>query len=79
MTKDTQDFSQFTESVACRESILPIDEDTSEPKGCIRRNKIGPVLEVTTCRLQGKKTVLRSELCLLTKTLLTHGSEFLMT
>ena len=34
---------------------LPRDEDTSEPKGWIRGNtKIGPVLEVTTCCLQGK-------------------------
>ena len=33
MTKDTEEFSQFTESVACREYTLPRDEDTSEPKG----------------------------------------------
>ena len=34
---------------------LPRDEDTSEPKGWIRGNtKIVPVLEVTTCCLQGK-------------------------
>ena len=55
MTKDTQEFSQFTDSVACREYTLPRDEDSSEPKGWIRGNtKIGPVLEVTTCCLQGK-------------------------
>ena len=55
MTKDTEEFSQFTESEACREYKLPRDEDTSEPKGWIRGNtKIGPVLEVTTCCLQGK-------------------------
>ena len=55
MTKDTEEFSQFTESVACREYTLPREEDTSEPKGWIRGNtKIGPVLEVTTCCLQGK-------------------------
>ena len=49
MTKDTEEFSQFTDSVACREYTLPRDEDTSEPKGRIRGNsKIGPVLEVTT-------------------------------
>ena len=55
MTKDTEEFSQFTDAVACREYTLPRDEDTSEPKGCIRGNtKIGPVLEVTTCCLQGK-------------------------
>ena len=35
MTKDTEEFSQFTESVACREYTLPRDEDTSEPKGSV--------------------------------------------
>ena len=55
MTKDTEEFSQFTDAVACREYTLPRDEDTPEPKGWIRGNtKIGPVLEVTTCCLQGK-------------------------
>ena len=54
MTKDTAEFSQFTDAVACREYTLPRDEETSEPKGRIRGNtKIGPVLEVTTCCLQG--------------------------
>ena len=55
MTKYTEEFSQFTDSVECREYTLPRDEDSSEPKGWIRGNtKIGPVLEVTTCCLQGK-------------------------
>ena len=55
MTKDTEEFSQFTESVACREYTLPGDESLSEPKGWNRGNtKIGPVLEVTTSYLQGK-------------------------
>ena len=55
MTKDTDEFSQFTDSVACREYTLPRDEEASEPKGWIRGNtKIGPVLEVTTNYLQGK-------------------------
>ena len=55
MTKDTEEFSQFTDSVACREYTLPRDESLSEPKGWIRGNtKIGPVLEVTTCCIQGK-------------------------
>ena len=50
MTKDIAEFSQFTDAVACREYILPRDEETSQPKGWIRGNtKIGPVLEVTTC------------------------------
>ena len=55
MTKDTEEFSQFTESVACREYTLPRDEKSSDPKGWIQGNtKIGPVLEVTTSYLQGK-------------------------
>ena len=55
MTEDTDEFSLITESVACREYTLPRDESLSEPKGWIRGNsKIGPVLEVTTCCLQGK-------------------------
>ena len=55
MTKDTEEFSQFTDSVACREYILPRGKNLSEPKGWIRGNtKIGPVLEVTTCCRQSK-------------------------
>ena len=55
MKKDTAEFSQFTERVACREYTLPRDEKSSDPKGWIRWNtKIGPVLEVTTSYLQGK-------------------------
>ena len=55
MVKDTEEFSQFTESVACREYTLPRNEKSSDPKGWIRGNtKIGPVLEVTTSYLQGK-------------------------
>ena len=78
MTKDTAEFSQFTDAVACREYTLPRDEETCEPKGWIRGNtKIGPVLEVTPCCLQDKYE-LRSELCLSAKTILTRGSEFLM-
>ena len=54
MTKDTEEFSQFTDSVACRECILPRDAKSSDPKGWIRRNTtIGPVLDVTTSYLQG--------------------------
>ena len=54
MTKDTEEFSQFTDSAACREYTLPRDEKSSDPKGWIRGNtKIGPVLEVTTSYLQG--------------------------
>ena len=55
MTKDTEEFSQNTESVVCREYTLPRDEKASDPKGWIRGNtKIWPVLEVTTSYLQGK-------------------------
>ena len=55
MTKDIAEFSQFTDAVACREYTLPRDEDSSDRKGWVRGNtKIGPVLEVTTCSLQGK-------------------------
>ena len=55
MTKDTEEFSPFSDSVACREYTLPTDGNLSEPKGWIREStKIGPVLEVTTCCLQGK-------------------------
>ena len=55
MTKDTDEFSQSTEPVTCREYTLPRDEKSSDPKGWIRGNtKIGPVLEVTTSYLQGK-------------------------
>ena len=55
MTKDTDKFLQIADSVACREYTLPRDESLSEPKGWIQGNtKIGPVLEVTTCCLQGK-------------------------
>ena len=55
VTKHTDEFSQFTEPETCREYTLPRDEDSPEPKGWIRGNaKIGPVLEVTTCYLQGK-------------------------
>ena len=54
MTKDTEEFSQFTDSVACRDT-LPRDEDTSEPNCWIRgKTKMGPVMEVATCCQQGK-------------------------
>ena len=54
-TKDTADFSQFTDAVAYREYTLPRDEEASQPKGWIQGNtKIGPVLKVATCCLHGK-------------------------
>ena len=55
MTKDTAEFSQFTNAVACREYTLPRDEEASETKGWTQGNtQIGPVLEVATCCLHGK-------------------------
>ena len=55
MTKDTEEFSPFTDSVACREYTLPRDEEASQPKGWVQGNtKIGPVLEVATSYLHGK-------------------------
>ena len=55
MTKDTDEFSQFTEPVTCREYTLPRDEKSSDPEGWIRGStKIGPVLEVATSYLSGK-------------------------
>ena len=55
MTKETAEFSQFTDAVACREYTLPRDEEASQPESWIRGNtKIGPVLEVTTCCFNGK-------------------------
>ena len=58
MTKDTEEFSQFTESVACREYTLPRDDKSTDPKGWIQGNtKIGPVFEVATSYLQGKHGV----------------------
>ena len=55
MTKHTDEFLQFAEPVTCREYTLPRYEISTDQNGWIRGNtKIGPVLEVTTCCLQGK-------------------------
>ena len=55
---DTVEFSQFTNTDACREYTLPRDEKLSDLKGSIRGNfKIGPVLDIATCYLQGKHGV----------------------
>ena len=37
MSKHTEEFSQFTNTVACREYTLPRDQEASEPKGWIPR------------------------------------------
>ena len=58
MTKRTDEFLQFAEAVTCRESSLPRDEKSTDPKGSIQGNsKIGFVLEVTASYLQGKNGV----------------------
>ena len=56
MTNDTKNFHKSQiEWLAVSKYTLPRDENSSEPKGWIRVNtEIGPVLEVTTCYLQGK-------------------------
>ena len=49
MTQHTDEFSQKTEPITCREYTSPRDEKSTDSKGWIRGNtKIGPVLEVTT-------------------------------
>ena len=58
MTKDTEEFSLFTDSVTCRDTLCQEMKTSSDPKGWIRGNtKIRPVLEVTTSYLQGKNGV----------------------
>ena len=45
----TRNASEFQHTIACREYILPRDDQGSQPKGWIRGNtRIGPILEVTT-------------------------------
>ena len=62
MTKDIEEFSQFKDSVACREYTLPRDEDTSDLKGSVRVNtKIGHVLVVTTCCFTSNMMEIRIE------------------
>ena len=54
MTKDTGDFAKY-HAVACREYILPRNDESLQPKGWIQGNtRIGPVLEITTSCLYGK-------------------------
>ena len=77
ITKDTEEFSQFTDSVACREYTLPRDDKSSEPKGWIRKNtEIGPVLEQPGAHKVNMEW--KSTLSLSTRTILTRGSKFLM-
>ena len=46
MTKDTEEFSKFTESVACRENALPRDEKSSDSESWIRGKTPTPSTEV---------------------------------
>ena len=56
-TRDTADLSQF-HAVACREYILPREEEASQPKGWIQGiPQIRPVLEDATSYLHGKHGV----------------------
>ena len=58
MTEHTDEFLQCAAPVTCCEFSLPRDDKPTDPKGWIQGNtKIGPVLEVTTCYLQGKHGV----------------------
>ena len=56
MTKDTEEFSQYTEPVACREYPLPRDEKSTDPKGWIRGNtknwaRVGSHNQLATCKV----------------------------
>ena len=55
MTKDTEE--QFF-AIACREYTLPRSDESSQPQGWIQGNtRIGPVLEITTSYLYGKRGI----------------------
>ena len=59
MTKDSAEFSQFTDAMARREYTLPRDEEASQPRGWIQGStKIWPVSEVATF-LHGKVEIFR--------------------
>ena len=58
LTKHTDEFSQFADSITCREFSLPRDDKSTDLKCWIQGNtNIGPVLEVATSYLQGKHGV----------------------
>ena len=79
MTKDTEEFSQFTDSVACRGYTLPkrrryIWTEGLDPREHHNWTRIGSYnLVAYELNMEWK-----SELCLWTRTILTRGSEFLM-
>ena len=54
VTKDILQNSQYSAQRPVVNTLLPRDEEASQPKGWIQGNtKIGPVLEVATCCLHG--------------------------
>ena len=63
MTKDSAEFPQFTNAVACHEYTLPRDEETYQKVGSQGTPKLGPYwkLQLVACKVS---TELRSELCL---------------
>ena len=78
VTGDTEEFSQFTDSVACREYTLPRDEEHLNRKvGFERTPRLDPYWKLQLVAYK-ENMEWKSELNLLTKTILTHGSEYLM-
>ena len=76
LTKDTEEFSQFTESVACHKYTLPRDENHLTRKvGSEGTPRLGPYwkLQPVAYKVNMER---KSELSFWTKTVLTHGSEF---
>ena len=62
MTKDTAEFSQFTDAVACREYTLPRDEETSsmeDPVVPLERNLYCHPLAGLLCERQFEKVLLK--------------------
>ena len=78
-TKDTEEFSQFTEPVAFREYTLPRDEKSIWPRkvGFEGISNLGPCWksQPATCKVNVEWKL---ELNLWTKTILNRGSDFLM-
>ena len=77
-TKHADEFAQFTEPVTCRENTLPRDAKSTDLKiGFEGTPKLDPCLksQPATCKVNMEWKL---ELNLLTKTILTRGSQFLM-
>ena len=77
MTKDTEEFTQCTESVACREYTLARDENHLTRKvGSEGTPKLGPYWksQPVTCKVNMEW---KFKLNLKSKTILTRGSELL--